>query len=243
MSMKTGTGPICIISTLISLSFMLRRSAQGHPDPRILVIKKRKERKVKSLSRSCREKHFVVLKCQSLIPQVGQCLPVAELNVSLGKKGPHWDAKEMISWVSFPPREEKITPSVCTQLLTSQMLFSSVIFLSSLKIKAEDTAIGKVVEETQQTHTSAIIPIFQMSTWRPRAHKVHARDPTEPDPELGPNVFEGWDWGEVRMSSPYSWGQNHFICLNISVQTGKWTMFLFKIASWSLEQEPENYGL
>lgn len=170
MSMKTGTGPICIISTLISLSFMLWGSAQGHPDPRILVIKKRKERKVKSLSRSCHEKHFVVFKCQSLIPQVGQCLPVTELNVSLGKKGLHLDAKEMISWVLFPPREEKIAPSVCTQLLTSQMLFSSVIFLSSLKIKAEDTAAGKVVEETQQTRTSIIIPILRMSTLRPRAH-------------------------------------------------------------------------
>lgn len=55
-------------------------------------------------------KHFVVLKCQSLIPEVGQCLPVTELNVSLGKNGLHLDAKEMMSWVSFLPRQEKITP-------------------------------------------------------------------------------------------------------------------------------------
>lgn len=70
---------------------------------------------------------------------------VTELNVSLGKKGRHLDAKEMISWVFFSPKQEKITPCVCTQLFTFQMLFSCMIFLSSLKIKAQDTTVGEVV--------------------------------------------------------------------------------------------------
>ena len=64
MSTGTGTGPICILSsTLISLSLPVLRSAHGHTEKRMLVIKK--DFKGAAVKRSA------VLQSQSLLPEVG----------------------------------------------------------------------------------------------------------------------------------------------------------------------------
>ena len=130
MSTGTGTGPICIFSsTLISLSLFLLGSAHGHTEKRMLVIEK--DFKGAAVKRSA------VLQSQSLLQEVGREDCLSQNCVCLSAKNRlHLDAKKLglPKSGSFPPRQQ----------LTFQMPLSTVIFPSSLTIKAQGRALGRV---------------------------------------------------------------------------------------------------
>ena len=188
VSMRTGTGPICVISsTLISLSLILLRSVQGHPKTRISVIK----RDLKGAAAKC----SVVFQCQFSSLRWDETF-AWHRTVSFSKNGLHLDAKELTSWenlgfkhqVLFFLGRRKWHPAC-----TSAVSFPDAIVNCDLSILTKYQSTRQRNWESvfkrpsKCTLLCSLLP-YRQGHWDPETQSEVPHDITVSDRDLGPSA-------------------------------------------------------